>query len=171
MLRNLERDCQIEAAAEVERFVEASADETILGEGQLVSRYPRAVDADVVGDTVRRERLEPDTEPTPEVDDAARAHTLHHERDDRLRRASRSLDGPRKELGRIRGLLHALPLASTTARFASDCSIAAIRVSSLFTRPSALINASRSEAAAASAASAAASDVVNGGMWSGSASR
>src|SRR5919198_2931829 len=170
VLRNLECDREVEPAAEVEWLIEALSDKTFLREAERVARHPRAVDADVIHDPVKGERLEPDTDAAAKVDHALRTHALDHEWHDRLGGCPRPIERPAEELRRVRRLAHPVRRTSARKRCPSDSSTADRRVSKSCSRPSALTTASRSEPAAASAASAAASDVVRGGRYNGSPS-
>jgi len=112
MLCNLECDCKLELADEIERSVEARRDKSLVPKVQRVSWHPRAVDADVVVDPVKCERLEPDTEPTAKVGHAPRAYALHDNRHDRLGRTSRPINPPGEELRRVR-LVHGWAIRRT----------------------------------------------------------
>ena len=64
MLCNLERDGEVEAPPEVERFVEARRHEAVVWNEQRISRNPVAVDTDVVLDA--REANASSHTPTPQ---------------------------------------------------------------------------------------------------------
>jgi hypothetical protein len=82
VMRDLQRDREVKHTVQPKRLREVAADELFRRDSQRLRLYVRAVDADDVGNAKFLEHLQPRSGAATHIDDARRAQTLDHSRDD-----------------------------------------------------------------------------------------
>jgi hypothetical protein len=82
VVRRLQRDREVEHTIQPKRLPEVAADELARRDSQRLRLDVRAVDADDVGNAKVLENLQPRPGAASHIDDAGRAQTLDHARDD-----------------------------------------------------------------------------------------